>query len=830
MERLVLFSFFLLFSMEAFSKRPSPFLGENQKADWHVGRYIKPFPKVYRPEISYWIHIFTKSKSLYAKTWLKRSNRYFPLMQSIFSQRGLPKELVAMSLVESSLKPRAISQAQAVGYWQFIEPTGRLYGLRIDKFIDERQDFYKSTKAASRYLFHLYEEFQDWLLSMSAYNMGEGRLRALIKKYGNDNFWKLSKKPDFPKETRDYIPKVLAAAYIMKNPASLGLKDFFILSPHKFDVFFLPGGANLKNLSENTPITLSQLRTLNPGLKKDFLPENIDSYPLRAPKGTGPFIHKWLDKEEKKSKKQTMPYEVLARKFRPKNFLELKGQDSVRQTLMNAVKKNRVYPVLLFTGPRGTGKTSSARILAKTLRCQNKKDLIPCEKCEDCKLIGDSRHMDVIEIDGASNNGVDAVRQLRDTVAYMPASGSWKIYIIDEVHMLSNSAFNALLKTFEEPPAHILFILATTESQKIPHTILSRSQRLDFHLIKPSLIKEQLTDISKKENLKVLDEILWLIAKQAQGSLRDAQSLLDQVITFSAGEDLSLEKATQILGLSDPYLLRKCLKALLQREEKKMIEAIEDLRTKGSDPLLFLQSLLEKITELIFLKKNPENDPELVQASPQEIEQMKKDSEALSYEELHFLFDMLVKGEKDLRLSGDSHLFLEVLLLRFCSAPRLESLLPFSKEEEEINKKEEIKLEEKTEPIKKEQKELPISSPVCEDPSSFSGPEFLRYLETKDKPLAAKMGSVRIEQKSQDHFLSVVSRKFSYLQKQLSHPATNKLLREHLSSFLKSKTLVKLEIILSDELEDTLLEETKKKDKEELLSRPYVSKVKEIFS
>ena len=299
-----------------------------------------------------------------------------------------------------------------------------------------------------------------------------------------------------------------------------------------------------------------------------------------------------------------MAYEVLARKWRPKNFAELLGQDSVQRTLINALKQNRLYPVLLFTGPRGTGKTSSARILAKTLRCQNQKNFIPCDQCEDCLLIQDSRHLDVIEIDGASNNGVDAIRELRDKISYMPSAGSWKIYIIDEVHMLSNSAFNALLKTLEEPPKHILFIMATTESHKIPQTVLSRSQRLDFHLLSPHLIKKQLEKICKKGGILAPEKVLWMIAKQARGSLRDGQNLLDQVITF-CGEDLIPEKVTGLLGLSDPRILLKGLQALIHRDEEKMITVIESLRIRGHEPKLFLQNLIEALRDLIFLKKTP---------------------------------------------------------------------------------------------------------------------------------------------------------------------------------------------------------------------------------
>ena len=397
-----------------------------------------------------------------------------------------------------------------------------------------------------------------------------------------------------------------------------------------------------------------------------------------------------------------MAYEVLARKWRPKNFSELVGQDSVRQTLINGLKQNRIYPVLLFTGPRGTGKTSSARILAKNLRCQNQKDFIPCDQCEDCRFIQESRHLDVIEIDGASNNGVEAVRELRDTVAYMPSTGSRKIYIIDEVHMLSNSAFNALLKTFEEPPQHILFIMATTEIRKIPPTVLSRAQRLDFHTLSHSNIKKQLEVICQREKWAISEDLLWIIAKQARGSLRDGQSLLDQIITF-CGKDFNKKEALKLLGLSDPEVLFQCLQALIHRKERPMIELIESLRAKGISPRLFLQGLIEALSQLLFLKKNPGNQPELVQAGEAEIEQMKKEIKNISYEDLHFLFDMLLKGERDMAFCHDSQLALEVLLLRLCGAPRLESITPFNPLILETEQKEGEVL--KAPPLKKTQKQ-----------------------------------------------------------------------------------------------------------------------------
>ena len=263
------------------------------------GLYLKPFPVIYKPEVKRWIHLFSKNYSSYMKLWLKRSYRYFPMMEKILQSQGLPKELVAMTLIESSLSSNAVSSAQAVGYWQFIKPTGLEFGLRINSWIDERKDFQKSTQAASKYLYQLYEEFGDWLLSMAAYNMGESRLRKLIEKHQVKNFWILYKKADFPRETALYVPKVLAAIYIVKNPELYGLSEFQILTPYKYDIFFVAGGTNLQKMFLDTKIPLTELKTLNPDLKSYIIPKSVSFHPMRVPKGSGLLISKWLDKYKK---------------------------------------------------------------------------------------------------------------------------------------------------------------------------------------------------------------------------------------------------------------------------------------------------------------------------------------------------------------------------------------------------------------------------------------------------------------------------------------------------------------------------------------------------
>ena len=529
-----------------------------------------------------------------------------------------------------------------------------------------------------------------------------------------------------------------------------------------------------------------------------------------------------------------MSYQVLARKWRPKNFSQLIGQDSVRQILTNALKQKRLYPVLVFTGPRGTGKTSTARIIAKSLRCQNQKEETPCDQCEDCLLIGESRHLDVIEIDGASNNGVDAVRELRDTVAYMPSTGYWKIYIIDEVHMLSQSAFNALLKTLEEPPSHVLFIMATTESHKIPLTVLSRSQKLDFHLLQPLSIKKQLEKICKEENFSISDSILWLLAKQSQGSLRDAQSLLDQVITFCSDNS---EEVVKILGLSDPQLVKDCLSALLQKKERDIINLISRLREKGVESKLFLQNLISAVSHLLFLKQNPSNNPPLVQADKEEIEFMKQEIQTIPSEELHFLFDMLLKGEKEMSFCQDSEMLLEVLLLRLCSAPRIEEIIPLSSIKKEssnpsqnknlVDSKKKILLKAKP---KEKLPEKEKAEPLKNFEKSF---EFIEYLRKKDKSLAGLIENLSFKKKSSKLFYLFIPESFSFFKKRVEDKSFCKMLEQELSLFLNTKEKLKINFFFKKNSLISLREEKKSLEESQLLKQagdhPFVSQVTKLF-
>ena len=369
-----------------------------------------------------------------------------------------------------------------------------------------------------------------------------------------------------------------------------------------------------------------------------------------------------------------MAYQVIARKWRPQSFQELVGQEHISTTLLNALRHDRLPQALLFTGVRGTGKTSSARILAKSLRCPNAVDFVPCGTCPSCLDIASGRSLDVIEIDGASNNGVDAVRELRETVGYMPSSGRYKIYIIDEVHMLSTSAFNALLKTLEEPPPHVVFIMATTEVQKIPNTILSRCQRFDFRRIPSRQIAAQLEKICTADGVATEPQALWMLARQADGSMRDSQSLLDQVITFCHGK-VTLVKVVEVLGLTDRTVLLETLTALVERNSQGIIDVIEKIFSAGYDPKIFAQDLLEEIRHALMVRMVPTDPTRIVDLPDTEIENLRQLTKNLSNEDLHMLFDMTLKGVSDLLRSQDPRLVLEMLMLRMAAAPRIASLL-----------------------------------------------------------------------------------------------------------------------------------------------------------
>ena len=364
-----------------------------------------------------------------------------------------------------------------------------------------------------------------------------------------------------------------------------------------------------------------------------------------------------------------MSYLVYARKYRPKTFEEMIGQKAVVQTLQNAVKNDRVAQAYIFSGMRGVGKTTAARILAKTLNCEQGPSPKPCNACSKCKEIDEDRSIDVLEIDGASNTSVDDVRSLREGVQYKPVYCRYKIIIIDEIHMLSKSAFNALLKTLEEPPPNTVFIFATTEFHKVPPTIVSRCQHFEFKKITHKNIREHIREIAEKENIQISPFGLNLIASAAEGSLRDAQSLLDQAVAFS-GENIKDEDLKEILGTINRDLLYSFSSAILDMKPDKIFDLVEQMTDSGYDLRFFYAGLIRHFRDLLMVR-SIDNAIELLNYEDKEITRLKNEANKANSDDLLRCLLSLQEGEPALKFSSHPRILLESLLIRLCHYKRL---------------------------------------------------------------------------------------------------------------------------------------------------------------
>ena len=357
-----------------------------------------------------------------------------------------------------------------------------------------------------------------------------------------------------------------------------------------------------------------------------------------------------------------MSYLVLARKYRPQAFADVVKQDHVTHTLSHAISSGRVAHAILFTGPRGTGKTTIARILAKAMNCLQGPTVSPCNVCRSCMEITSGQAVDVLEIDGASNNSVDQVRDLRDNVRYMPSHSRYKIYIIDEVHMLTAAAFNALLKTLEEPPAHVLFMFATTEPQKIPLTILSRCQRHDLRRIATRSILEHLQALCLKEGVDIPPESLLIVAQEAGGSMRDALSLLDQVLSFSEGK-ITHDIVINLLGVIDREFLFDFSQTVLNGDIPEILNLLETGYENGLDLKRLYSSLVEHFRNLLVVKIS-NNAQKLVDVPLHEIDRMQQIVKSVSVSSLNHIFDMLFSEEATIRYTSLPRLALELVFFR----------------------------------------------------------------------------------------------------------------------------------------------------------------------
>ena len=360
-----------------------------------------------------------------------------------------------------------------------------------------------------------------------------------------------------------------------------------------------------------------------------------------------------------------MSYTALYRKFRPQDFEDVKGQEHIVTTLKNQIKADRIGHAYLFCGTRGTGKTTIAKILARAVNCEHPVDGSPCNDCPTCRAINAGTSMNVIEIDAASNNGVDNIREIREEVAYRPTQGRYKVYIIDEVHMLSAGAFNALLKTLEEPPSYVIFILATTEAHKIPITILSRCQRYDFKRITVETIADRLMELMRKEENDVEEKAIRYIAKAADGSMRDALSLLDQCIAFYLGEKLTYEKVLENLGAVDTEVFSRLLREIMAQHTSQAIKILEDLIIRGRELGQFVTDFIWYLRNLLLISAS-ENPEEAVDVSRENLERMKEEVSMVDTETLMRYIRVFSQLSNEIRYASQKRVLVEIALIKLC--------------------------------------------------------------------------------------------------------------------------------------------------------------------
>ncbi len=360
-----------------------------------------------------------------------------------------------------------------------------------------------------------------------------------------------------------------------------------------------------------------------------------------------------------------MSYTALYRKFRPDNFEDVKGQEHIVTTLKNQIKAERIGHAYLFTGTRGTGKTTVAKIFAKAVNCESPVEGSPCGKCASCRSIASGASMNVIEIDAASNNGVDNIREIVDEVSYSPAEGKYKVYIIDEVHMLSIGAFNALLKTLEEPPSYVIFILATTEVHKIPITILSRCQRYDFRRITIDTIAGRMRELMEAEQVRIEDKALRYVAKMADGSMRDGLSLLDQCIAFHLGKELTYDMVLDVLGAVDTSVFGRLFRSVLNADVLSCIGILEEVVIQGRELAQFVSDFTWYLRNIMLVKAT-DNIEDVIDVSTENLARLKEEAELAQLDTIMRYIRIFSELSGQLRYASQKRILTEIALIKLC--------------------------------------------------------------------------------------------------------------------------------------------------------------------